>query len=94
MISGRPIPHYLYAGDSQLYISLASGESTAALNGLQACLASVHSWQSTPKLKLNPDENEFLLIWNERQRIKYLSMFPIELFDVKIKLTKSARNLE
>ena len=33
------IPHQLYADDSQLYVSFASGDSTAILNGLQSCLA-------------------------------------------------------
>ena len=47
MISGHAIPHHLYADDSQLYVSFASGDSTAALNGSQSCLASVHSWMST-----------------------------------------------
>ena len=79
MIFEHAIPHHLYADDSQLYVSFASGDSAAALNGLQSCLASVQSWMSTNKLKLNPDKTEFLLIGNERQRSKYLSMFPIEL---------------
>ena len=48
---------------------------------------------STNKLKLNPDKTEFLLIGNERQRSKYLSMFPIELLGVKSYPAKSARNL-
>ena len=68
LVSGHAIPHHLYADDSQLYISLSSGDSVAALNGLQSCLASVQSWMSTNKLKLNPDKTEFLLIRNERQR--------------------------
>ena len=38
---------------------------------------------STNKLKLNPDKTGFLLIGNEWQRSKYLSMFPIEVFGVK-----------
>ena len=92
-ISGHTIPHYLYADDSQLYVSFASGDSAAALNGLQPCLASVQSWMSTNKLKLNPDKTEFLLIGNERQRSKYLSMLPIELLGVKTNPAKSARNL-
>ena len=46
------------------------------------------------KLKLNPDKTEFLLIGNERQRSKFLSMFAIELFDVKTNPVKSAGNLE
>ena len=93
LISGRAIPHHFYADDSQLYISFSSGNSAAALNGLQSCLASVQSWRSTNKLKLNPDKIEFLLIGNERQRSKYLSMFPIELLGVQTYPAKSAHNL-
>ena len=73
--------------------SFASGDSAAALNGLQLCVASVQSWMSTNKLKLNPDKTEFLLIGNERQRSKYRSMFPIELLGAKTNPAKSARNL-
>ena len=46
-ILGHAIPHHLYADDSQLYVSLASGDFAVALNGLQLCLASVQSWMST-----------------------------------------------
>ena len=60
MISGHAIPHHLYADDSQLYVSFAS-----SLNALQSCLASVQSWMSTNKLKVNPDKTEFLFIVNE-----------------------------
>ena len=70
MIFEHAIPHHLYTDDSQLYVSFASGDSAAALNGLQSCLASVQSWMSTNKLKLNPDKTECLLIGNERQRSK------------------------
>ena len=93
MISRHAIPHHLYADDSQLCVSFASGDSAAALNGLQSCLASVQSWMSTNKLKLNPDKTEFLLIGNEQQWSKYLSLFPIEVFCVKTNPAKSAGNL-
>ena len=93
IICEHAVPHHLYADDSQLYVFFASGDSAAALNGLQSCLASVQSWMSTNKLKLNPDNTEFLLIGNERLRSKYLSMFPIELLGVKTKSAKSDRNL-
>ena len=93
MICGHTIPHHLYADDSQLYVSFASGDSAAVLTALQSCLASVQSWMSMNKLKLNPDKTEFLLVGNERQQRKYLSMFPIELFGVKTNPAKSARNL-
>ena len=93
MIFEHTIPHHLYADDSQLYVSFESGDSAAALDDLQSCLASVQSWMSTNKLKLNPDKTEFLLIVNKRQRSKYLSMFPIQLLGVKTNPAKSARNL-
>ena len=93
MISGHAIPHHLYADDSRLYVSFESGDTDATLNSLRSCLAFIHSWISTNKLKLNPDKTAFLLIRNERQWNKYFSMFPIELFGVKPKKTKSARSL-
>ena len=93
MISGLAIPHHLYADDSQLYVSLSSGDSAAALNGLWSCLASVQSWMGTNKLKLNPDKTDFLLIGNERQHSNYLSMFPTHLSGVKTNPAKSTRNL-
>ena len=65
LMSGHAIPHHLYGDDSQLYVSFSSGNSAAALNGIQSCLAPVQSWMSTNKLKLNPDKTEFLLIGNE-----------------------------
>ena len=36
MIFEHAIPHHLYADDSQLYVSFASGDSAAALSGLQS----------------------------------------------------------
>ena len=50
---------------------------------LLSCLASVQFWMLMNKLKLNPDNTEFLLIGNEQQRSKYLSIFRIEIFGVK-----------
>ena len=60
--------------------------TAAAPNGLQSCLASVQSWMSTNKLKLNPDETEFLFIVNERQ-------WSMELFGVNTNPARSAWNL-
>ena len=93
MICEYVIPHHLYADDSQLYVSFVSGDSAATLNGVQSCLASVQSWMSTNKPKLNPDKTEFLLIGNDWQQNKYFSMFLIELLGVKTNHAKSACNL-
>ena len=81
-------------GDWQLYVSFAAGDSVAALNGLQSCLATVQSWMSTIKLKLDPDKTEFLLIGNERQQCKFLSMFPIALLASKLTLQNLLRILQ
>ena len=94
MISGHVIPHHLNDYDNQMSASFASGDLTAALNSLQSCLASVQSCMSTNILKLDPDKTEFILIGNERQRSKYLTMFSTELFSVQTKRAKSAQNLE
>ena len=48
---------------------------------------------SCNKLKLNPDKTEFLLIGHERQRSKYLAMFPVDLLGVKTTSAKAAGNL-
>ena len=93
LISGHSIRHHLYANDSQLYVLVSSGDSAAALNGLQSCLESVQSSMSMNKLKLNRDKTEFLPIGKERQRSEYLSMFPIDLFGVKTYPARSAQNL-
>ena len=66
-----------------MYVSFASRDSAAALNGLQARLASVQSYMLMNKLKLNPDKTEFLLFRNEQQRSRHVSIFPVELFGVK-----------
>ena len=90
MISKHAISHHLYADDIQLYVSFASGDSAAPLNGLQSRLASVQQWMSTDKLKLNPDKAEFLLIGNESQQSTFLSMFAIQHFGVRASPKKSA----
>ena len=92
--SQQGISHHFYADDSQLYVSLSSGNSAASLSSLKSCLDSVQLWMSGNKLKLNPDKTEFLLIGHERsrQRGKYLAMFPVDLLGVKTTSAKAARN--
>ena len=51
MIFEHAILHHLYADDSQLYVSFASGDSAAALNGLQSWRRPIN-WNWT-QIKLN-----------------------------------------
>ena len=53
MICEHAIPHHLYADDSQLYVSFASGNSAGALNGLQSCLISVNGKESLKPCEVN-----------------------------------------
>ena len=91
-MSGHAIAHHLYTDESQLYVSFASPDSAAALNGLQSCLASVQSWVSRNELKLNPDKTEFLPIGRKTTE-EQVSMFPTEIFGAKINPAKVARNV-
>jgi len=93
VISRHGISHHFYADDSQLYVSFSSSNSAVSLNNLKSCLDSVQLWMSVNKLKLNPDKTEFLLIGHERQRSKYLAMFPVDFLGVKTGPVKTARNL-
>lgn len=93
VISRHGILHHFYADDSQLYVSFSSSNSAVSLNNLKSCLDSVQLWMSANKLKLNPDKTEFLLIGHERQRSKYLAMFPVDLLGVQTGPAKTARNL-
>lgn len=93
VIANQSVPHHLYADDTQLYISFSADDSESSLYRLQQCLISVQDWMTTNKLKLNPDKTEFLLIGHERQRIKYLSMFPVTLIGNETRPSKTAKIL-
>ena len=93
IIDEKAVPHQLYADDTQLYVSFSTDDSTVSLNKLQDCLGNVQRWMFSNKLKLNPDKTEFLLIGHERQRGKYLDLFPFSLMNVPTQPSKTARNL-
>ena len=48
---------------------------------------------TTIKLQLNPDKTEFLFIGHKRQRLKYLSMFPVTLLGSGTHPSKIARKI-
>ena len=79
VIASQSVPHHLYPDDTQLHVSFSADNSGSSFHRLQQCLVSVQDWMTTNKLKLNPNKTEFLLIGHERQRLKYLSMFPVTL---------------
>ena len=93
IIDEKAVPHQLYADDTQVYVSFSTDDSTVSLNRLQDCLGDVQRWMFSNKLKLNPAKTEFLLIGHERQRGKYLDLFPLSLMNEPTQPSKTARNL-
>ncbi|CAB3997315.1 Hypothetical predicted protein, partial [Paramuricea clavata] len=57
---------YLYLpDDTQLYLSFKPGtmlEEANAVRAMEACIAEVHQWMLSQKLKLNPEKTEFMII--------------------------------
>ena len=65
-----------------------------SLDILTKCLEKdVSSWMSSMKLKLNPDQTEFLLIGSKVQREKNSKRFPTRLLAQEVTPSPSARNL-
>ena len=87
--ANQSVPHHLYADDAQLYISFSADNSESSFYRLQQCLISVQDWTTA----INPDKTGFFLIGHQRQRIKYLSMFPVTLLGNETHPSKSAKSL-
>ena len=67
-ISIFDINHHLYADDNQMYRSSSVSIAKESLEKLKHCLLAVSAWMTGYKLKLNPSETEFILIWTKLQR--------------------------
>ena len=78
---------------SCINISFSADNSESSFYRLQQCLISVQDWMTANKHELNPDKTDFLLIGHERQRIKYLSIFPVTLLASETHSSKTAKNL-
>src|SRR5260221_5053761 len=91
LLHQQALPFHLYADDTQLYLSLSSPDSTAALTNLFASLTTVHSWFTSNMLSLNPSKTEFFLIGTPQQRQRILN--PIITFEGYQITPSSSRNL-
>ena len=63
------LDHHLYAGDIQIYLSLATLDTNCSLNQLKD-YQNVFHWMINSKLKLNAKKTEFLIIGTQKQRVK------------------------
>ena len=53
-----------------VYVHLCQMNASTSFEQLNRCLDEVKEWISTSKLKLNPDNTEFILFGSKRQRDK------------------------
>ena len=93
VISRHNICHYLYADDTQIYLSLSKTNPELSLSLVQQCLQNVSDWMIASKLKWNSDKTEFILIVTKSQRKFFKKYFPTKLLDQDVTPTDSARNL-
>ena len=87
------IKHHLHADDKEVHNSFNTSSFDNSIHNLQNSLVSVQDWMYENKLKLNPDNTEFLLIGIKRHREDFLPSFPIDILGNNISPTPSARNL-
>ena len=85
----------VYADDTRLYISFSLNDIDEPLNALstiEGCIATIRSWMSEDKLKLNDDKTEFLLVGMKQQLAK-VCIKDIKIGCVEISPSSSVRNL-
>jgi Reverse transcriptase (RNA-dependent DNA polymerase) len=73
--SKSSVHHYLYADDTQLFISFSSNKFRENVSLLENAIAEVSSWMSANLLTLNPSKTEFLLVGLLKQLSKIENPF-------------------
>ena len=64
---------HAYADDTQLYLSFSSDTATNktdAVIAMERCISDIRTWMRADKLKINDDNNEFMLIGTKQQLSK------------------------
>ena len=93
VISKFNVTHHLYADDTQFYLELDSRNFDSSITELTNCLEAVQAWMGNNKLKLNPDQTEFILIGDDQTRSSLKSSFPVSLLDNIMEPAESVKNL-
>jgi hypothetical protein len=55
------VPQQQYADDTQLYVAISAASSSSAINNLESCLLSLHSWYLHNGLAVNPSKSEAII---------------------------------
>jgi len=59
--SAHNVPQQQYADDTQLYVAISAASASSAINNLESCLLSLHSWYLHNGLAVNPDKSEAII---------------------------------
>ena len=55
------VKYHFYADETQLFIYLSPEDCFKSIDRLKSCLNNIQVWMSDNKLKLNPDQTEFIV---------------------------------
>ena len=58
---------------------MTPSNASNSIKDIHSCLASVQSWMSANKLKINPDKTEFIVFGNKRQQAELAPFFPADI---------------
>ena len=85
---------HMYADDTQILVSCPPSDISKSIEGLEQCLADVHSWMVVNLLKLNPSKTEFIL-FGSSYMLKNINVSNIELHvdNAHIKPSQCVRDL-
>ena len=91
--SHSSINYHFYADDTQLYITLSPANFFHSIQKLKNCLNDIQNFMFTNKLKLNPDQTEFILIGSKNNHTQLLPHFPIDILGNQVSQSQSVKNL-
>ena len=87
------VRYHFYADDTQLFIHLSPNDSLKSFDRLKSCMNDIQVWMSEDKLKLNPDETEFI-VYGAKDRHRWLSdSFPVYILGNCLSPAVVVRNL-
>ena len=81
----------MYADDTQLYISVKSGDENCIIPKIETCLQEIRSWLQDNFLFLNDNKMEILHLSSHLRHVKELS--PVTVNGIKTYSSKAVRNL-
>ena len=84
LIHSHKLDHHLYADDTEVNISLSTGDTDLSLKQFGDCLAAISGWITNNGLRLNANKTDCIIISTSRQRIKLTRFFPTNIISYSI----------